>query len=797
MKFNNKLFFVALASLALAGCGDDWNEDKLDGFGEQPVTDVKTLEITLTDADYKTIATNSTNKSLAEAAGLSSELSKLTSNKYFTENIPASKYLPAYLAATYYTADNGSSVKVTSNVLVGEPEYLAPFNKAQYVELEEEAYELVWGNKVQAYFLTPKSESQITKTLLPAALPEAEAGDMVMVEYAYSDVEPSIGGGSATAEPTWTEIPLTLRAAGNSWNYVNVGTIDLSAYKGQTIRIGFKYASTTSSAPTWELKNFAVQSVPYLDVFAFAKQEDGSFKKATKVAAGDYVLASIGADGQYYPFGRLADGKTNGYMYPKAVSAVNDVISADDAADYILTLTATETGFTLKNAAGQYIYKEVNEDGSSKDNFFVSETLGDKGYDWTITNKGSNIFQLSNILAVKTVKLNYYNGKYSYGCYAASKVEGFTYLESTLTGSEDGGFHTYDKDLGDLNHVWSHDSKYGWKASAYVNNANNAAESFLISPAIEIAENAALPYFTIDEAVNKGDVACTSVWISTDYTDEAAAVNTRSVKANKVALYKYDGSAWNKASVDAGQLAVMQPADYASLSQGYVSKPENVLPKYVAANYPYAVADDVVVVAYLSGEDEVSAKELTFDGTQWNLTTSVATQVDQFVKAEGKWNWDPSVTITLPAGKGQALSTIYFQAATDWVWEHVDQPAGCTAKGEGYVTSYGTNEYYCGCSAYQGNVDWRKSAAIGQKPGEYDNMSDDEFLALMKKRFIEVMGHVLEGQYPDVQPVAGVKVTYTINFAVYTGSTANWTIQYELTGVGQFTYIEGSLTKVE
>lgn len=792
MKFNNKLFFVALASLALAGCGDDWNEDKLDGFGEQPVTDVKTLEITLTDADYKTIATNSTNKSLAEAAGLSSELSKLTSNKYFTENIPASKYLPAYLAATYYTADNGSSVKVTSNVLVGEPEYLAPFNKAQYGKLVEEAYELVWGNKVQAYFLTPKTESQITKTLLPAALPEAEADDMVMVEYAYSDVEPSIGGGAAVAEPTWTEIPLTLRAAGNNWNYVNVGTIDLSAYKGQTIRIGFKYNSTTASAPTWELMNFSARQVPYLDLFAYAKQEDGSCKKATKVEAGDYLFVAMGVDGNYYPFGRLNDGKTYGYMYPKAIEINDGVIAADVAADYIVTLTATEAGYTIKNAIGQYFYMS-----GTYDSFNVTETVGEEGYDWTVTSKGSDQFVITNVLKEKSVKLNYYKGSYSFGSYAASKVEGVTYLDSNLTGEDNGGFTVYDKNIGDLNYVWTHTSKYGWKASAYVNNANNEAESYLVSPAIEVAEDATLPYFTIDEAVNKGDVACTSVWISTDYTDEAAAVNTRSVKANKVALYKYDGSAWNKASVDAGQLAVMQPADYASLSQGYVSKPENVLPKYVAANYPYAVADDVVVVAYLSGENEVSAKELTFDGTQWNLTTSVATQVDQFVKAEGKWNWDPSVTITLPAGKGQELSTIYFQAATDWVWEHVDQAAGCTAKGQGYVTSYGNNEYYCGCSAYQGNVDWRKSAAISQKPGEYDNMSDDEFLALMKKRFIEVMGHVLEGQYPDVQPVAGVKVTYTINFAVYTGSTANWTIQYELTGVGQFTYIEGSLTKVE
>ena len=49
----NKLFIFAAAMLTLAGCNDEWNEDKLDGFGNFEVTDVKKLEYTLTDADYK------------------------------------------------------------------------------------------------------------------------------------------------------------------------------------------------------------------------------------------------------------------------------------------------------------------------------------------------------------------------------------------------------------------------------------------------------------------------------------------------------------------------------------------------------------------------------------------------------------------------------------------------------------------------------------------------------------------------------------------------------------------------
>ena len=42
------------------------------------------------------------------------------------------------------------------------------------------------------------------------------------------------------------------------WNFVSSGSIALSAYKGKTIQIGFKYTSTAERAGTWEIKNFKV-----------------------------------------------------------------------------------------------------------------------------------------------------------------------------------------------------------------------------------------------------------------------------------------------------------------------------------------------------------------------------------------------------------------------------------------------------------------------------------------------------------------------------------------------------------
>lgn len=56
------------------------------------------------------------------------------------------------------------------------------------------------------------------------------------------------GAWQTVTVPTWSE--------NNGWAMVNSGEIDLNAYLGKTIEIGFHYTSTTESAGTWEVKNF-------------------------------------------------------------------------------------------------------------------------------------------------------------------------------------------------------------------------------------------------------------------------------------------------------------------------------------------------------------------------------------------------------------------------------------------------------------------------------------------------------------------------------------------------------------
>ena len=55
-------------------------------------------------------------------------------------------------------------------------------------------------------------------------------------------------------------LDLDVTPDGGSWTFVS-STVSLSAYNGKTIKIGFKYTSTSSVAGTWEVKNFKVTDV--------------------------------------------------------------------------------------------------------------------------------------------------------------------------------------------------------------------------------------------------------------------------------------------------------------------------------------------------------------------------------------------------------------------------------------------------------------------------------------------------------------------------------------------------------
>lgn len=59
-------------------------------------------------------------------------------------------------------------------------------------------------------------------------------------------------------ETDYTELPIPVWPEPDSWKFVSSGKISLSDFDGKQIRIGFKYASSTDGADTWEVKNVKV-----------------------------------------------------------------------------------------------------------------------------------------------------------------------------------------------------------------------------------------------------------------------------------------------------------------------------------------------------------------------------------------------------------------------------------------------------------------------------------------------------------------------------------------------------------
>ena len=276
-----------------------------------------------------------------------------------------------------------------------------------------------------------------------------------------------------------------------------------------------------------------------------------------------------------------------------------------------------------------------------------------------------------------------------------------------------------------------------------------------------------------------------NVSVGTPGRDVYSTINT---------LYSYTGTEWALYTVDDVLMLNQADFDVMGLERDNFStslNPNNYLPTFLKQLYPYAQEEDVMVPVYKfyntsSKKTTVRADEYIFTDGQFVKNDAIETVTSQFVRSNGKWNFDPSTVVNV-AGKGDADASVFYQIITDWVKAN---------KGTEYVSSYGNNDYYYGGSAYNNNFDFRPSAWKGQVAAEYGAMSDEELTKLMFDRLPEAFLPALKVLYPDAAPVVGVEVIYTVNFFIYDGAaTLPYTLKYKVTGLGVFEYIKDSLMK--
>ena len=639
-----KILFISTALLASLTACEDYNDQF--NLGSQ-ISDVKKgVAIKLAAADYATVANNATNKEIAlskdpENGTYVAALEAIGKNRYFADKTEAEWFLPAFITEKYPQADAGSRFSVSYNMYKAPSTYLADFKNLKEYTLSNADYKKVWAETATATYLSPSTMKKLPEVLAGAMSNPAE-GDMVAVNYAYSEFEPSAGGGSV--------VPMV-----------------------------------------------------YQKVTSFDGEE------------GNYVIAAKADDGNYYPFGKLSnEGKESAYMYPNPITvSESGVISQDDGAEQVIAIEATENGYTLKNAWGQYLYQNATFDG-----FYVSSSKPAEAGEWSISPNSDGTFALKNIARNKTVKLTLYKDSYSYGCYADSK---YTYFSDPMNKETD-KFAIKDVKLPEgSTYVWSIDKKYAChKASAFVGEKNLTSESYLVSSEIDLSK-ATAPVLNFNLAINHlgenlaatdfftvrvssdytGDVASAtwtdltydaskvgSSWSFTDQSidlsqfkgqkivisygykstdkcaptvelkntlvkekkywdvclfkevpeNEVAAAMMRMTRAsgayaNTAALYVYTNGTWAEYAKEDVNVLVADPKFYAEIGTDYVSKPSIIFPVYLAQKFPYAVKGEQVAVVYKKTADSNPiVEEYTLNGT-WAASTAYSTRTTIFEKA--------------------------------------------------------------------------------------------------------------------------------------------------------------------
>lgn len=298
---------------------------------------------------------------------------------------------------------------------------------------------------------------------------------------------------------------------------------------------------------------------------------------------------------------------------------------------------------------------------------------------------------------------------------------------------------------------------------------------------------------------NGSTKATTTVQIDNVLIKSEGSSDSENVVYASNGVYKYDGEKW----AEYAGVYSMKKADFAEMGSNFDNfsssmKPAEYLPLFLAQKYPYALEGDVKTIVYKyysNKQNSVRADEFVLTAGEWIPAAERETVTDQFVLSNGVWNYDPSVTITLLPTKND-LSIKYYQAVTDWVWENIDKAKlNISEKGKGYVTSYGNNEYYTGCSAYYGNIDMRADKAKAQYPDGYKDMSDAEIVKAMEEHLFEAMEGTLAVLHPEAAPIPGVQVCFTFRVGVYTGvqiTDCTHELKFEVVAPGKFKYVEGS-----
>ena len=163
-----------------------------------------------------------------------------------------------------------------------------------------EDYEKAWGGASSAKYLTPKTESKL-KDVLKKAKADAAEGDIVVVNYAYSDFEPA-GGGETPAENYNKISEVVANTEGGEYSVKGIvcatyktgfllydKTGYILVYKKSDVNVGDEVAVTGTTTKYGGLMQFPARNTD-LNIELIKKGKEPNFKhpSAKTYAAADF-----------------------------------------------------------------------------------------------------------------------------------------------------------------------------------------------------------------------------------------------------------------------------------------------------------------------------------------------------------------------------------------------------------------------------------------------------------------------------------------------------------------------------
>ena len=564
------LFFLASA-LILASCENFYIDQNLGGSDYNP-TDVRTIDYTLTDADYASIVGNKDNVALALAecpvdtlTGAITDSSayfafmQIETDLAFNKLAPADLYVPAFLTAKFPQLSKGSLFNITYKNCDGAPEYLTTFASTSKYTLSTADYETIWGEgKGGIYYLTPATMMGLT-SVLPA---EAEEGAILAVVYDYKDTEPSFGGGNGEETPKGF-FDGTAESRGFYTTSEAIAAVDAGMIaKDDSIKVGgiiSRWFRKSSAFDKYHSVSFFVMDpvtgqeheFEFYNCYSLDKDSFATFDFTDEMNAvcidyqgrefhlGDTVVGA----GKYTIYNGTHELNTNCYLTewrPVAAptAAPKKAAAAANGKKTVLYQYSNGKWVAYKNDAAtvvalpEDVYTAVGYNYLLAKNKNVLTTFLAQEYPYAQAGKAYTVVYVATSEGAYNAIEFVYDGatfvenlgiSLATTTFSLSDVWGSTiYYKQAIMGEGQGKLTIQNVKLTDpLTYVWYYSAAYGMCASAFKDNASYESESWLVTPQIDLSR-AKTPQFGFDHAFNKAPnftEECT-VLVSTNYTGD-------------------------------------------------------------------------------------------------------------------------------------------------------------------------------------------------------------------------------------------------------------------------------------